>query len=543
MSDRPSNTLSSKDFEFSDISDNLSDQSIIRKTGECIDNDQSHADKMLTMTTKDHFLKAYNSDKTTPHFIPFDKVCHVPQVTSLSSPSVRQIIPHPQTSLFRPVMYPSNNFNSYQANKNAILSQQTYNHYANSQYIPQLLYPYTYYQDPFLGAMNQFAYPSYYTPFQVPTGYKVPQATPAVTKKSQGHSSKTFKKDSPSKSDLNKQMSASISKKNKIMTAKPLKKEKEQSTSSEKESEADESGSMVIIECEMNNEKLQNKMLSDLEDNETFLPIKDLLNQEDIKEYFTEASKSKLLQKALIQIEAEYSKVETAIVISSIYDKIFPEVEFIMMGSYSNYFFQKLVPLLNRKQKLAIWNAIEMNILSLSINDHSNRSLQALISSADNPKDQTRVIEIIYPFITELSMNRYGTHVVQKIVSEYDDSVKKKVIKFICSNFVGLSNNQNGVCVIKKYIISMNSKPKDKQKKLLSFIQQFLPLILDDDYSVFIIVTLFEYYGIAKCKEIVRYIRDNIVVYATKEKCVRLFHMILDSESDDVSPMLYYSIY
>jgi hypothetical protein len=53
----------------------------------------------------------------------------------------------------------------------------------------------------------------------------------------------------------------------------------------------------------------------------------------------------------------------------------------------------------------------------------------------------------------ELSEDCFGTHVIEKIVSCYNQNIIQFIYDLVINNFIYLANNMNGLCVVKKTII------------------------------------------------------------------------------------------
>lgn len=53
----------------------------------------------------------------------------------------------------------------------------------------------------------------------------------------------------------------------------------------------------------------------------------------------------------------------------------------------------------------------------------------------------------------KLSIDIYGTHVLEKIIVSFEYKLVKPISLFILENFCFLANHANGLCIIKKAII------------------------------------------------------------------------------------------
>jgi len=55
--------------------------------------------------------------------------------------------------------------------------------------------------------------------------------------------------------------------------------------------------------------------------------------------------------------------------------------------------------------------------------------------------------------ILEMSVDQYGSHVIEKMIASYDEDLMSDIYKVVTDNFVFLANNEKGLSVIKKLII------------------------------------------------------------------------------------------
>jgi len=79
-------------------------------------------------------------------------------------------------------------------------------------------------------------------------------------------------------------------------------------------------------------------------------------------------------------------------------------------------------------------------------------ALQSLIEIM-NLKEEEELIKSILneDNILKLSINSNGTHIIQKIISCFDEQNRAKVNKCVIENFSKLCMNANGICVVIKF--------------------------------------------------------------------------------------------
>lgn len=77
-------------------------------------------------------------------------------------------------------------------------------------------------------------------------------------------------------------------------------------------------------------------------------------------------------------------------------------------------------------------------------------ALQSLIEIM-NLKEEEELIKSILnkDNILKLSINSNGTHIIQKIISCFDEENRNKINTSVIENFSKLCMNANGICVVK----------------------------------------------------------------------------------------------
>jgi hypothetical protein len=78
------------------------------------------------------------------------------------------------------------------------------------------------------------------------------------------------------------------------------------------------------------------------------------------------------------------------------------------------------------------------------------------------------IISAIKDHVYELSMDTYGTHVLEKILASFEEDLTGFLCDYVDVNFISLANHSNGLCIVKK-VLMMNHKQElhEKLKKYL----------------------------------------------------------------------------
>ena len=127
-------------------------------------------------------------------------------------------------------------------------------------------------------------------------------------------------------------------------------------------------------------------------------------------------------------------------------------LEEFMTNPYSNYFFKKFFICLNSDDRIYLLKKIEKSIVKLSLDEIGTYPIQTIIEFLNNKIEKMIVINSIKDHIEELIYNQYGSYVIEKLISSFEENDIPFLYNFIALNFIQLSFNNNAICVIKKLL-------------------------------------------------------------------------------------------
>ena len=78
--------------------------------------------------------------------------------------------------------------------------------------------------------------------------------------------------------------------------------------------------------------------------------------------------------------------------------------------------------------------------------------MQCLIEMINMPEEEEELKEGIKNHILDLAFDQHGTHVLQKVLLCLKEEHIDFIFNPILENFIRLSMDQNGLCVIKKIV-------------------------------------------------------------------------------------------
>ena len=133
----------------------------------------------------------------------------------------------------------------------------------------------------------------------------------------------------------------------------------------------------------------------------------------------------------------------------------------LMQGNNSNYFISDLIKKCTKKQKIIILNEIFYNIVNLSLNEYSNHCIQTLIEKASSKEEIILIINSLShnkEKVLDICKNEYGSFVIQKILTYFNENYRYKINEIILKNLYELCIDMYGVCVVKKFINNTNNQ-------------------------------------------------------------------------------------
>lgn len=88
--------------------------------------------------------------------------------------------------------------------------------------------------------------------------------------------------------------------------------------------------------------------------------------------------------------------------------------------------------------------------MEISMDPSGTHALQSLIEIINITKYEDDIRDILNEDnILKLSFNANGTHILQKIITVFDEEYRTVINKCILANFSNLCMDPNGICVVK----------------------------------------------------------------------------------------------
>ena len=183
---------------------------------------------------------------------------------------------------------------------------------------------------------------------------------------------------------------------------------------------------------------------------------------------------------------------------SEIIHQIFLEISSslieLIIDPYANYFIKKFYNYLNEKDKIDFLLFISDYFIKLSTNIIGTYPIQGIIELITSKNEKKIIINTIKDSLIELCYDKFGTHILEKIISCFENEYIEFIFDFVEKNFLLLSNHINGICIVKK-IVSYKNK-KDFHEKIKKIINDNAINLIQHPYGNYVIQTLIDYWEI-----------------------------------------------
>ena len=226
-------------------------------------------------------------------------------------------------------------------------------------------------------------------------------------------------------------------------------------------------------------------------------------------------------------------------IVHLIFDEIKEQVDTLLLDPYANYFCLKIFYFLNAEDRIFFLEKISATFDVLSTNKISTYLIQCIVEKLNTPQEQIIIVNALKDNVVKLSLNMYGTHVIERVMTTFDFRLLSSVSQAIIENFIYLANNPNGLCVVKQEII-MGKKGKNFEA-LKQIISVNSLLLIQNPYGNYALQTVVKHWE-TKDAEIVmstfigRLVLLSLQKYSSNviEKCLEKSVLFLQSFISEV---------
>jgi len=239
------------------------------------------------------------------------------------------------------------------------------------------------------------------------------------------------------------------------------------------------------------------------------------------------------------RIFQNYLKNTHSEIIHKIFLEINPYLTELIIDSYANYFCKRFFNYLNQKDRIDFLLSIKDSLTKISINNIGTYPIQGIIEQIGSKNEKKIIINSIKDSISEFCYDTYGTHVLEKIISCFEEEFTEFIFEFVGNNFLNLSNHINGICIVKK-ILSLTHK-KEIHEKLKKIINENAFNLIQHSYGNYVIQIIIETWDINEILEILsnfhnKYSILSMLKYSSNvvERCIEKSEIILKEYINEI---------
>jgi hypothetical protein len=237
------------------------------------------------------------------------------------------------------------------------------------------------------------------------------------------------------------------------------------------------------------------------------------------------------------KIFQRYLKTTHCDILHQIFIELKPNLEEMITDSYANYFCKRFFTFLNQKDRIDFLLVIEKSIVKLSSDSIGTYPIQTIIEHVGSKNEKNIIINALKDNIKELSFDNFGSHVLEKLLSCFEEEYVSFIYNYIIDNFLELANNNNGICIVKK-ILSFTHK-KNLHDKLKVIVKDNALQLISHPYGNFVIQVVVECwndYNDILCLFDKKYYSLSLEKYASNvvERCIEKDENILNNYIEEI---------
>ena len=150
-----------------------------------------------------------------------------------------------------------------------------------------------------------------------------------------------------------------------------------------------------------------------------------------------------------------------------------------MMDPFANYMYQKLLEFAAPEQRVQMLQAVQDSLLVASLNLRGTRSVQKHIEMGGRDRQQRDIIAAeLAPYVTKLSMDTNGNHVVQRMLQHLDRC--EFVCEAIIKDLLIVTRHRHGCCVVQR---SLDAADSAHRTALVAKIEEHALQLMQDPFA------------------------------------------------------------
>ena len=215
------------------------------------------------------------------------------------------------------------------------------------------------------------------------------------------------------------------------------------------------------------------------------------------------------------RIFQNYLKSTHTDILHQIFLELKNKIPELLKDNYANYFCKKFFTSLNQKDRIEFLTIIQNDLSTLAIDFIATYPIQGIIEQLGSKSEKKIIYMGIKDSINVYCYNVYGTHILEKILSYFEEEFIGEIIEYVYNNFIDLSFHINGICIVKKLLLMTHKK--DLHKKIKKIIYDNAIDLIVHQYGNYVIQTIVENWDDNDLEEILN-LYKNKYIYLSKQK-------------------------
>ena len=238
------------------------------------------------------------------------------------------------------------------------------------------------------------------------------------------------------------------------------------------------------------------------------------------------------------KIFQKYLKTTHCDILHQIFLELKPNLEEIITDFYANYFCKRFFTYLNQKDRVEFLLIIEKSMVKLSSDNIGTYPIQTIIEHVGSKNEKTIIINALKDNIKELSVDAFGSHVLEKLLACFEEEYVSFIYDYIVENFIELANNNNGICIVKKLLTFTHKKTLHDKIKII--VEENALQLISHPYGNFVIQVVVECwndYNDILCLFDKKYFNLSLEKYASNvvERCIEKDEKILNKFIEEIT--------
>ena len=286
-----------------------------------------------------------------------------------------------------------------------------------------------------------------------------------------------------------------------------------------------------------NNYKMNNICNTNVELEMLLIEVNKILNKiEKIDQAFFNKLKGKFEQIIRThkgsRIFQNYLKNTHTDILHQIFLEIKNKLSDLLRDNYANYFCKKFFDCLNQKDRIEFLRIIQNDLKFLAIDITATYPIQSIIEQLGSKVEKNIIYLGIKDSINTFCYNVYGTHVIEKILSYFEDEFTKEIIEYILNNFIDLAYNINGICVVKKLLLMTHKK--DLHNQLKQKINENALNLIIHQFGNYVIEVIFENWDDNELEPILNNYKDKYVFLSKLKYSSNVIERIIEKNKNNL---------